>query len=103
MAAESRGLVVTRTDRGVEFGVKVVPGASRARVVGVLGPDLKLAVSAPPEGGRANEAVVELLAQTLGVRRGDVTIVAGLTTSRKRVAVAHVDAQRVVQALRDRA
>jgi uncharacterized protein (TIGR00251 family) len=68
--------------------VKVVPGASRDAVVGWLGDALKLRVSAPPERGKANAAVVRLIAAVLGVAPGDVEVVAGLTSPRKRVAVA---------------
>ena len=42
--------------------VKVVPGASRDRVVGRYGDGIKVQVSAPPEGGRANKAVVDVIA-----------------------------------------
>jgi len=50
------------------LNVKVVPGSSRNRIVGWLGDALKIKVMAPPEKGRANEAVVELLSMKLGIR-----------------------------------
>ena len=46
---------------------KVVPGSSRNRIVGWLGDALKINVTAPPEKGKANEAVVELLSMKLGI------------------------------------
>lgn len=78
---------------GVEFRVKVVPGARRDRVVGVLGDAVKLAVTAAPEKGKANQAVIELLAEALGTRRKAVKIVAGRTSSRKTVVVEGIDAK----------
>ncbi len=75
-------------DGGVEFSVKVVPGAARTRLAGVLGAALKVAVSAPAEGGKANAAVCAFLADLLGVRKGDVSVVAGHARPHKRIRVA---------------
>jgi uncharacterized protein (TIGR00251 family) len=57
--------------------LRVSPGAARAGIVGRHGDAWKVRVAAPPEGGRANEAVVRLLADTLSVPREAVTLVAG--------------------------
>ncbi len=57
--------------------VKVVPGASRSEVAGLLGAAVKVRVSAPPEGGQANRAVCALLAERLGLPLAQVTVVAG--------------------------
>jgi uncharacterized protein YggU (UPF0235/DUF167 family) len=55
--------------------------------MGVLGEALKVAVSKPPEGGAANRAVVQLLADALGVPAAHVEVVKGLTNPRKEVIV----------------
>lgn len=65
--------------------IKVVPGASRSRVMGMLGDRVKVAVAAPPEDGKANQAVCALLAKVLGVKA--VTICVGQTNARKTVRV----------------
>lgn len=57
--------------------VKAVPGASREQIAGVLGDRLKVRVSAPPEGGRANAALCALVARTLGVPAARAQVVAG--------------------------
>jgi len=57
--------------------LRVSPGAARAGVVGRHGEGWKVRVAAPPEGGRANEAVVRLLAETLSLPREAVTLVSG--------------------------
>ena len=57
--------------------LRVVPGAARAGVVGRHGDAWKIRVTARPERGRANEAVVELLSATLGVSRASVSLVSG--------------------------
>lgn len=67
--------------------VWVQPGASRARIVGRLGNALKVAVTAPPEKGKANQAVVKLLAGELGVPASSVRVVAGAAARRKTIAV----------------
>lgn len=57
--------------------VKVVPGAARSEVAGLLGAAVKVRVAAPPEGGQANCAVCALLAERLGLPLARVTVVAG--------------------------
>jgi len=87
------------TPGGVELAVKVVPGASRDRVMGVLGDALKIAVTAPPEKGKANQAVIEVLARVLGVKRSGIQIVAGHTQSRKTVRIADLTGAQMLPAL----
>jgi uncharacterized protein len=77
---------------GVRLSIKAVPGASRDRIVGELGDALKVAVSAPPEGGKANRAIVALLSRRLGVPESHVSIVRGQSSPRKEVFIAGVSA-----------
>ncbi|MHC4427856.1 MAG: DUF167 domain-containing protein, partial [Planctomycetota bacterium] len=76
--------------------VKAVPGASRDEIAGAVGERLKVRVSAPAEGGRANRAVCRLVAARLGVRAGDVEIEtrAGSAAKTLRVSGVGVDAVR---------
>lgn len=85
---------------GVELRVKVVPGASRDRIAGVLGDALKMQVSAAPERGKANAAVVDLIAGALGVSGQVVSVIAGLTQPRKTLRVMGKSAAEVVAALK---
>jgi uncharacterized protein len=71
----------------LRLAVTVSPGARRSAVVARHGDGWKLRVAAPPERGRANEALVELLATELGVPRSAVRVVAGHTGRRKLVEV----------------
>jgi len=80
---------------GVLLSVKAVPGASRDEVVGRLGDRLKIRISAPPEGGRANKAIRRLLAKELGVKPGDVAVTAGETSAEKTVRIAGVSVEAV--------
>ena len=72
------------------LNVKVVPGASRDRVAGRYGDGIKVQVSAPPEDGKANRAVCELLAAVLGLRSADVQVVRGHGQPRKIVKIAGI-------------
>ena len=75
------------TPQGTRLKLRVVPGASRDRVVGVLGDALKICVSAAPEQGKANKRIVAMLAAWLGVAGRDVQVVSGETARDKRVLV----------------
>lgn len=88
-------LAVTATAAGVRFAVKVVPGAARDRVAGVLGDMLKVQVATPPEKGKANERLCAILAAALGVAPRDVAVTAGHGNPRKVVAVSGVTATEV--------
>ncbi len=68
--------------------VRVQPRASRSRLDGIEGGLLHLRVGAPPVDGGANRAVVELLAATLGIARGRVSIARGEGSRAKRIRIA---------------
>jgi hypothetical protein len=63
--------------------LRVAPGARRNELVGRHGDGWKVRVTAAPEGGRANEAVLDLLARSLGLPRRSFTIVSGQTARDK--------------------
>jgi len=71
----------------ITFDILVAPRASRERVGPLVGERVKVAVNAPPVEGKANAAIVALLAQTFGVRKQDVEIVSGDKGKRKRVRI----------------
>ena len=79
--------------------VKAVPGASRDAIAGVLGDRLKVRVSAPPEGGKANKAICAVVAAALSVRPRLVSIESGHGSAEKTLRIAGVPAGRVRQML----
>ncbi len=87
-------------DGYVVVDVHVQPRAGRTAVVGRHGAALKLRVAAPPADGRANEATCELVARTLGVKDGAVSLVSGASSRTKRIRVDGVDGPAVAGALR---
>ena len=74
-------------DDGVSFAVRVQPRARRNAIVGELGDALKIALTAPPVEGRANEACIEFLAELLDVPRASVTIASGQSSRNKVIRV----------------
>lgn len=71
----------------VRVSVHVQPRASRSEIVGLHGAALKVRLQAPPVDGAANEALVVLLADRLGVARRAVKVVAGASSRAKTVEV----------------
>ena len=80
-----------RKERPVSISVKAVPRAARDEIVGWLGDALKVRVAAPPQDGRANAALEQLLAAALGVRKSAVRVAAGHGSARKRVEIDGLD------------
>ena len=88
----------------MRLALRVQPGAKRsALLMRMPGGEWKVAVSAPPREGRANDAVVELVSDLLGVRRSQVTLVRGASARSKVVEIeglsAEVAEQRLAKAL----
>jgi uncharacterized protein (TIGR00251 family) len=79
--------------------VTVSPGAKRTELVGRHGDGWRARVAAPPEGGRANAALAVLLADALGVRRDQVTVVGGHASRRKLVDVDGLDLGEIARRL----
>ncbi len=73
--------------RAIVIRVKAVPGARADQIVGLLGDRLKVRVAAPPEDGRANDAICQLIARTLGVAVRSVTLISGHSSPLKSVRV----------------
>lgn len=91
--------ILAESGGGVLIRLKAVPGAKRDQIAGLLGDRLKIRVSAPPEGGRANKAICTLLAAALGVKPRDVEIVSGQTNPEKLARVSGVAIEAVRAAL----
>lgn len=90
-------LTVRGGDGSVRFAVRVQPRASRSEIVGVHGDAMKIRLSAPPVDGAANDALVELVADALGVSRRSVRIVGGESSRSKTVEVEGVTAAAVLR------
>ncbi|WP_337176414.1 DUF167 domain-containing protein [Paludisphaera sp.] len=92
---------LTPSKEGVLLNVHAQPGARREGVTGEHAGALRVAVNAPPDKGKANAAIVAVLAEALGLKGSQVALIAGETSRRKRVLLAGLsveDASRRVEA-----
>jgi uncharacterized protein len=86
---------VRDTADGVAFAVKVHPRARKNAITGIVGDALKLALTAPPVEGRANQAVIEFFADFFEIARSSVTIASGATSRNKVVRITGLSKQAV--------
>ena len=73
------------------LNIKVIPGASRDRVAGKLGDAIKVQVAAAPERGKANDAVINLMADLLGLKRAQIRIARGHSQPRKTLEIQGIE------------
>ena len=102
MAGQYRGVddpFDVRRDGAILLRLQVQPGARHPGILGRHGDALKVAVTAPADRGKANDAVLGLVAEVLGVRRASVELVGGASSRTKRVAVQGRTAEQVRTAL----
>ena len=90
---------IKESKSGTTFAVKVRPRAKKNAITGIVGDALKLALTAPPIEGRANEAVIAFFAKLLRLPRGSVTIAAGENSRNKLICVTGISAQNLHQTL----
>ena len=86
---------IRETAGGATLAVKVHPRAKKNAITGEVGDALRLALTAPPVDGRANQACIEFFANLLDVPRSSVTIASGETSRNKVIRVAGLSAQEV--------
>ena len=104
MPQQPKPALVQQGESGVTFKVRVQPKASRNQADGFSGDKLRLGVTAPPQDGKANLAVISLLAETLGVPKSRLRIIRGHGSREKTVQVALItpdDVERALKAYRD--
>ncbi len=85
--------------KGITFAVKVHPRAHRNAITGTVGDAVKLALTAPPVEGKANQAVIEFLADLFAIPRSSVTIASGETSRNKVVRISGLNRVTVEQCL----
>lgn len=89
------------TARGLSFAVKVQPRARRNAITGTVGGALKLALTAAPVEGKANQAVIDFLADFFDIPRSSVTIASGKTSRLKVILISGINAEQLRRRLED--
>ncbi len=76
-------LPYSKTKDGIVIEVKVDPRSSRNEIAGVTDKTVRIKLTAPPVGGAANELLIELLAETFGIKKRNVIIMKGESSRHK--------------------
>ncbi|MBN1456782.1 MAG: YggU family protein [Sedimentisphaerales bacterium] len=92
-------LDISQNDEDVILSVKVVPAGSKTALAGLLDGMLKVKLSAAPEKGKANKALISFLADVLGVKKNSVSIISGSTNPHKKVKISGVNVDFVIKKL----
>jgi hypothetical protein len=91
---------ITDHAEGCILPVRAQPGSRRNTIVGEQGGSLKIAVTAPPDQGRANKALAQVLCDQLGLKKSQVELIAGPTSRDKKFLLRGVAAATLTRQLR---
>jgi len=84
---KKEGIKIIHRQNAVIFYVKVTPSSSRTSLAGIQNGILKIKLSAAPEKGKANQALIDFLSDKLGVKKKFISIISGLTSRIKQIAI----------------
>lgn len=76
-----------RSKKGVTLKIKVEPRSSKKGISGVVGDAIKIKLNAPPVGGAANEELIEVLSEELGIKKTSIKILRGMSSRNKVVEI----------------
>jgi uncharacterized protein len=85
-------IAITADEDGSVLPVLAQPGAKRNAILGERAGARRVAVTSPPEQGKANEAIGRILAETLACRMSQIHLIAGMTSRQKRFLVEGISA-----------
>lgn len=80
-----------KTKEGISIHVKVQPRSSRKGIEGIAGDEVKVYLTSPPAEGAANEQLIEVLSEELGVKKSAIRITRGLSSRHKLIEIRGVD------------
>jgi len=82
--------LATAKDGSLRLRLHIQPRASRTKIIGLYDGALKITVSSPPAGGRANKEIIRFLAKKLKIPKSDVRIKSGMQSRRKSLEIKNV-------------
>lgn len=80
---------------GAVLTLHIQPGAKKTEVAGIHGDALKIRLAAPPVDGKANEALLAFVAQSLSLAKRNVVLLSGQTSRSKRVGVSGLAVEQI--------
>ena len=95
-ASKKDDIKITCSGSTVFFSVKAVPASSKTALAGIQNGAIRIKLAAAPEKGKANEALIDFLADLLGVKRKFIMITSGLTSKVKQIAVEQIAAETII-------
>ncbi len=81
---------IRETEDGIIIPAKIQPNSSKEQVIGEYAEKLKIAVTSPPEKGKAHKAIVKALAKGLNIKTSDIQIVSGEKSKDKEIFVRNI-------------
>jgi uncharacterized protein (TIGR00251 family) len=97
---KKEGIKIIRRQNAVVFYVKVIPSSSRTSLEGVQNGMLRVKLSAAPERGKANKALIDFLSEKTGIKKKFIRIISGLTSKVKQIAAEQETAETLTEKLR---
>lgn len=94
-------LEITQTSEGVILPVKAQPGARKNEIAGLRNGRLIVKCTQAPEKGKANDAIIAILAKTLDIRKSSISLISGQTNSEKKFLLENVTTEELLHALKD--
>lgn len=92
-------IVLEVSSKGIVLPIKAQPGAKRNGITGEHAGALKVSVTQAPEKGKANDALVAVIADALGLKRGQIELISGQTSSQKKFLIRDVTREDLEQRL----
>lgn len=94
-------LEITQTSEGVILPVKAQPGARKNEIAGQRNGRLIVKCTQAPEKGKANDAIIAILAKTLDIRKSSISLISGQTNSEKKFLLENVTTEELLHTLKD--